>query len=217
MAGKITLIEVQKKNPRRVNVHLDGTYRFPLSLEVATQAGLKRDMELDEAHIARLIALDTQQKLYDAALNYLSFRPRSEAEVRRYLAGRKAPADIVERIIARLSASTLLDDAAFARFWVENRETFSPRSKRALQSELRSKGLSDAVIAEEVAGDDSASAYHAAQKRLRSWAALDYDTFRQKALSFLMRRGFAYATAQETVKRLWQERTSAPADDDAPA
>jgi regulatory protein len=206
MAGKITAIEVQARNPRRVNVYLDGVYAFPLSVETTTRAGLRRDMELSDQRVAELIADDTMQKNYDAALNFLSFRPRSESEMRRYLSRRQVDPSVSEQIIARLRESKLLDDEAFARFWVENREAFSPRSGRALRSELRSKGVAAETIEATIDGDDSAAAYQAAAKKARLLSAADRDAFRRKLYSFLQRRGFSYDTTRETVERVWREK-----------
>jgi regulatory protein len=206
IAGTVSALQVQARNPRRVNVFLDGTYAFALSLEVATQAGLKPGLALTGEQVAALEAQDTWQKTYDATLSFLSYRPRSETEVQRYLSRRKVPAEICKRVLARLKESGLVDDEAFARFWVENRDAFSPRSARALRSELRSKGISSDTIDAQVAGDDSDAAYRAATKKLRSLAGADKDTFRSKLLSFLQRRGFGYETSREVVNRLWRER-----------
>lgn len=205
MAGIITSIEVQARNPRRVNVFLDGEFGFALSMDVATTAGLKRSMALSDSQIAALQAEDVQQKTYDAVLNFLSFRPRSEEEVRRYLSRRQTPPDLADRLVSRLRQSGLLDDEAFARYWVENRETFSPRSVRALRTELRSKGIDDSTIAAAVPNDDSAAAYDAASRRARRLVSADRETFRRKLLGFLQRRGFSYDVARETVDRVWRE------------
>lgn len=208
MAGTITSIDVQARNPRRVNVHLDGQFAFALSLEVATLARLKRSMTLSDDDIAALQADDVQQKTYDAVLNFVSFRPRSEYEVRRYLNRRKTPPDLTDRLVARLTANGLLDDDAFARFWVENRSTFNPRSDRALRAELRSKGVDDGTITAVLPQDDSAAAYDAATRRARRMVAVagaDADIFRRKLLGYLQRRGFSYDVARETVDRVWRE------------
>ncbi len=204
MAGTITAIATQARNPRRVNVFVDGVYAFPVSVDVATEAGLKRGMALSDEDIADLVAKDVWQKTYDAALNFLSYRPRSEAEVRRYLSRRRVPADLSERLVNRLKESGLVDDVAFAHYWVENREAFSPRSRRALQAELRSKGVNDSAIAASLPEDDEAAAYRAGQKKARALAGLDHMTFQRKLLSFLQRRGFSYETAREASNRLWR-------------
>jgi regulatory protein len=99
-----------------------------------------------------------------------------------------------------------VDDEAFARYWVENREAFRPRGKRSLRFELRRKGIAGSVIDDAVAHIDEAdSAYRAAQGRARQLDQLDYQTFRHRLSGFLQRRGFDYDTVKETVYRLWQE------------
>ncbi len=214
MAGTITSIDVQERNRRRVNVQLDGAFAFAVSLEVATRANLRRDMWLSDDAVARLLADDQVQKTYDSVLSFLSYRPRSEEEVRRYLKRRQAPPDLADRIIDRLKQSGLLDDEAFARFWVENRETFSPRSDRALRAELRSKGIDDGTIAASLPGDDGAAAFEAAMKRAPRLVGAGRDAFRRKMFGFLQRRGFSYDVARETVDRVWREVTAQHAADD---
>ena len=59
------------------------------------------------------------QRALDSALRFLSYRPRSEQEVRRRLGRQAWPAEVIEAVVARLRAVGLLDDAAFARLWVE--------------------------------------------------------------------------------------------------
>lgn len=211
-AGMITALEAQARNPRRVNVFLDGAYGFAVSIDVAARAGLKRGMALTDEQVASLQADDAWQKSYDATLNFLAYRPRSEEEVRRYLARRGATQDTAQRIVARLKDSKLIDDAAFARYWVENRDAFSPRSSRALRSELRSKGIDSSTIEQSLVGDDAEAAYRAVQRKVRSLTGTDRETFRRKLIPFLQRRGFGYEIAREAVDRLWRQQAGDSTD-----
>ena len=215
-AGMITALEAQARNPRRVNVFLDGAYGFAVSIDVAARAGLKRGMALTDEQVASLQADDAWQKSYDATLNFLAYRPRSEEEVRRYLARRGATQDTAQRIVARLKDSKLIDDAAFARYWVENRDAFSPRSSRALRSELRSKGIDSSTIEQSLVGDDAEAAYRAVQRKVRSLTGTDRETFRRKLIPFLQRRGFGYEIAREAVDRLWRQQAGDSTDRDFP-
>jgi regulatory protein len=112
----------------------------------------------------------------------------------------------IERVLLKLKEQGLIDDIAFARFWMRNRESFSPRSWRMLQHELRQKGISPHIIAEVAEGvDDQGSAYRAAQKKASKSTSSDYYSFRRKFSVFLRRRGFDYDIIQQTVNQLWQE------------
>ena len=204
MAGTITALKVQKRNPRRVNVYLDGHYAFGLAAIEA--AKLRRDQVLSDEDIERLKKRDSFEKAHDRALHFLSYRPRSEAEVRRYLQGKAVSPAVEEEVVERLTRAKLLDDLAFARYWVENRERFKPRGLRMLRYELRQKGVDAKIIAQSLADlNEEESAYRVATQRGRRLAHLDQASFRQKLSAYLLRRGFPYGVVNPTVERTWQE------------
>jgi len=206
---RITAIEPQQKNPQRVNIYLDGEFTFGLAHVVA--AWLRAGDELDEEKIARLRADDERETAYQKALHFLSYRPRSSAEIRQNLTKRGISASLVEETLARLQGAGLVNDEAFARAWVENRNEFRPRSKTALRMELRRKGLDDeliqTVLEEQV--DEQALAFEAARKYVRRLAGLDWPEFRQKLGGFLARRGFSYTTLSPVVSEVWRETQTA--------
>jgi regulatory protein len=205
MGSQITSIKTQRRNRKRVNVYLDGEYGFSLGLEVA--ASLKRGDSLSEEEIEELQLRDSEEMAYDKSLKYLAYRPRSTAEVRRYLKEKAVSEQVSERVAGRLREAGLLDDRAFAEFWVENRETFRPRGRRLLRQELRQKGIDEELVAEVVSSlDEDSSAYRAAVKQAPKYARLDDEGFRQKMSSFLRRRGFDYEVVREAVSRLLQQR-----------
>jgi len=147
-----------------------------------------------------------QQTPIDAAYRYLSYRPRSEFEMRVWLGRKGHGSRTIENTLSALRAKGLLDDLAFARFWRESRESSSPRSRAALRSELRRKGIDPDVVAEALDGvDEEAAAYRAAQKKAARLATVDHDDFRTRLSAVLRRRGFSYEVTEHTVNRLWQE------------
>jgi regulatory protein len=147
-----------------------------------------------------------QQTPLDAAYRYLSYRPRSEFEMRVWLGRKGHGSRTIENTLSALRAKGLLDDLAFARFWRESRESSSPRSRAALRSELRRKGIDPDVVAEALDGvDEEAAAYRAAQKKAARLATVDHDDFRTRLSGVLRRRGFSYEVTKHTVNRLWQE------------
>lgn len=214
MSAKITAIEPQQKNPQRVNIYLDGEFAFGLAKIVA--AWLRVGQELDEAKIASLKAEDERETAYQKALHFLSYRPRSSAEVRQNLTRRGVAPALVEATIARLQANGLLDDDQFARLWVENRRAFRPRSHAALKMELRKKGLDEQAIQsalEAEAQDEEQLVRLAARKQARRYAGLAWPEFRRKLGGFLARRGFSYTTFAPVLSEVWQEMQTAEAGD----
>lgn len=207
MAGKITALKVQKKNRDRVSVYLDDRFAFGVPAIVA--ARLARGQFLSDAEIDSIREQGDSETAYHKALDYLSYRPRSRAEVAAYLEKRDLPEQQLEDILKRLERAGLLDDKAFAQYWVENRERFRPKGLRALRYELHLKGISSEIIEQALESVDvSASAYRSASKRARQVGYLDQQEFHQKIVEYLARRGFEYEVAREAAERHWSERVA---------
>jgi regulatory protein len=201
MAGTITALEVQQHNKERVNVYLDGAFAFGLSMLDA--ARLRKGQYLSHSEVAALKAHDSVEQAYERAVKFLGRRPRSTTEIRRYLAEKQVDTAAVDEVVARLESQGYIDDLAFARYWVANRQQFRPRGTRALRFELREKGITPAIIDQALAGfDTSEVAYQAAQDKARRLRGLDRRAFREKMGSYLVRRGFDYDTAREVIDRL---------------
>lgn len=202
--GKITALTRQKRNPDRINVFIDGVFAFGLA-EI-TAAYLRVGQALSPEEIDKLQSADQVEKAKDAAIHYIEYRPRSVAETRQHLHKKEYPDAVIEQVLERLEAVNLLNDADFARYWVEQRETFKPRSKIALQQELRQKGIDrnliDAAVAEV---DEIAAATQAAEAKARRWGTLPEQQFRQKLGGLLQRRGFGYDIVREVTEALWDE------------
>jgi regulatory protein len=204
MEATITSIKQQKRNPQRVNIYLDGNYAFPLSKIVA--AWLKVGQKLRQEEILKLQFKEEIEVAFQKAVNFISYRPRSQSEVERNLKKNEVAEALFPEIIERLKRSNLLNDADFARQWVENRSVFRPRGAHALRAELRQKGLSDELIEQSISGlDEEGLARAAAQKKLRQLRNLEWPEFRNKLSSYLSRRGFGFETAASICQEQWNE------------
>lgn len=205
MPGTITALVAQKKNPDRVNVYLDGQFAFGLAAIEAVR--LKRGQQLTDADIERLQAADDAEKAREKALRFLGNRPRSEWEVRQNLRKAGYGDAAIDRVLERLRGVALVDDAAFARYWIENRTQFRPKGEVALRQELRRKGVDreviDAVLEEGGHADDQA-ALQAALAKADRYRQLPRPEFAQKLGAYLARRGFDYETVREAVQAAWQ-------------
>jgi regulatory protein len=200
----ITALQVQKKNPQRINVFINGEFAFGIARIVA--AWLKVGQELSETKIAELKAQDENEKALQRALNLISYRPRSEAEVQNNLKKHQVPEETIHAVVARLRETGILNDQKFAEAWIENRATFRPRSRFALRMELKQKGVNEETIEEALADvDDEVQAYEAAQKKARQLRNKEEQEFKRKLFGFLARRGFNYDVASPVVKNLWEE------------
>jgi regulatory protein len=198
MAGRITSLEPQKRSKDRVSVYLDEEFAFGLAGFVATK--LKVGEWLSDEMIAELQAADGIERAHGRALDYLSYRPRSEAELRGYLDEKGFSEAVVTEVMARLEHVGLIDDAAFASYWRDNRARFRPRGKRMLEFEMAQKGLSSSLIEEALDEyDEEAAVRAAAYEQLRRLQHLPPDECRRRLFQRLARRGFSYELIQEAL------------------
>ena len=147
------------------------------------------------------------QDCLDAAYRYLSYRPRSEAEIRQLLHRRGFASEVAGKAIGKLREQNLSDDFAFAQFWKDNRLSFRPKSKRLIKKELRDKKIAAEII-EQVTKDidDEEIAYKLGSSRMPALAHLDYPDFYRRLSSYLAYRGFGYEVIKHIAALLWQEK-----------
>lgn len=211
--GTITQVQATQRDPERVSVFIDGAFAFALPAIVAVQRGLQRGVELDEAAVRELEGLAEAERATEAALVFVAYRPRSEREVRDRLRRRDFSPAAIDVAVEKLRGWRYLDDRAFAEYWVENRAEHAPRGRRALEAELRAKGVDRAVtgdVLEQVDLGEEDAALALARKRQPRLSALDEPTQRRRLAAFLGRRGYGWDVIRPVLDRLY-----GPDEDDA--
>ncbi|MGI8474954.1 MAG: regulatory protein RecX, partial [Thermomicrobiales bacterium] len=169
--------------------------------------------ELDAERVDALRALDETSKATDAAIGLLAHRPRSVQEIRRRLLLKGFGAATIDGALDRLERWRYVDDEAFARFWVENREANKPRGRRLIEQELRTKGLDREIIAQAISEaeiDEHAAALGLARGRLHSYSGMDQAMARRRLGAWLARRGYGYDVVKPVLAAVFTG-----ADDDA--
>lgn len=200
--GKITALSAQVKNPDRVNVYVDGAFAVGLALSLAV--GLRLGQEISQSELEQLDQRDEVHRARERVLGLLARRPRSSTEIRRYLRRQNLDDESIQTVIDDLTEAKLIDDDAFAAYWVEQRETFRPRSRLALRQELSQKGVDRQIVTAALSELDEAEiARRVAQKQAGRWRGLSEDEWRAKMTRYLMRQGFPYDIASEAVSESW--------------
>ncbi|WP_437126476.1 recombination regulator RecX [Nocardia mangyaensis] len=146
----------------------------------------------------------TLEQAKDACLRLLAVRARSRAELEKRLGEKGFRLEIIEAALGRLTEVGLIDDAAFAEQWVHARHTYSGKGKKALQRELRDKGVAPDEVEQALAiVTDDAEHARAADLVRRKLRTLPRDLDRDKALrrlvGMLARRGYDQSTAFAVV------------------
>jgi regulatory protein len=211
--GKITSIAAQAHDTQRVNIFIDGEFAIGIGLATLAAERLFVGQAIDEAAWARLEAAGQAEKALLAAMRLLDVRPRAAAELRQRLRRKEYPPEAIEGALARLAELGLVDDAAFSRTLIENRQSFRQRGRLAIRDELRRKGVQrdviDAALEEhaEPPEVEQERAIEVARAALRRYAdAPDRLTFQRRLGGFLQRRGFSLETIRPILDILWRER-----------
>ena len=205
MSKEITALEPQKKNPNRINLFIDGCFSLGISRNVG--GCLRVGQKISEKEIDELIKDDSNEKAFQSALHFLSFRNRSEYEIRRNLIGKGFVEEEISEVIEDLKKRGYLDEEKFAREWVESRSTSKPRGRRLLVYELQQKKVNPEKIAQalQILPDEITLALNAARKIIHRYEDMEIDIFNKKVTGFLIRRGFDFEIIRKARKILWEE------------
>lgn len=209
---KITAISVQARDKNRVNVSVDGRYRFSLDILQVADLGIRIGKEYDEEELRTLEEESQFGKVYTRALEYSLIRPRSQREVQQYLYKKTRPVRtktgelrpgiseaVTTRVYDRLQQKGYINDEKFARFWVENRNVRKGSSLRKLRAELGVKGVSSQIIDEVLSESDRTDDDEIEKIILKKKARYDDP---QKFMAYLARQGFSYDAIKDALTRL---------------
>ncbi len=195
---KITAIKAQVKNANRVSVFVDLKYSFSLNLDQLLQEKLKKDLEIDENRVEALQKLSDEGKLKQRVLDWLMIRPHSTKEFRDYMYKKKAEKDLSEAWIEEFTAKRYLDDKSFAEWFAEQR-VHKNKSQRAIESELRAKGISVDVI-REVLGSSQVDNKEAIKALIQKIGNRPRYRDRKKLITYLLGKGFNYSDIKEVLE-----------------
>jgi len=149
--------------------------------------------DADPESVARTILLDQ-----------LTGRARTRRELADKLRSRNVPDEVATRLLDRFTEVGLIDDAAFARLWVESRQSSRGLAKRALSDELRRKGVDAEIVREAVdevdPADEEAAARRLVRKKLPSLRKVDSTTATRRLVGMLARKGYSAGLAFAVVK-----------------
>lgn len=216
---QITDISPQKKNKERVNIFLDGKYAFSVSLENLLKKKLKIGTDLSSNEVVKLTANENLLKLLDRAINYLSFRPRSEKEIRDYLAKKISTgsgisfsqaqnSDVIEKIILKIKKYNYINDVEFAKWWLATRSVSKPKGINFVKIELIKKGVSKQIIEKVLKGapNQLKMAEKAVEKKLKTWRKLTEYEIKKKIYNYLASRGFEQEIIEDIFAKYGKKR-----------
>jgi len=195
MMPTITKITTQTKRTDRYNIFIDEKYSFSVDEDVLLKFQLKKGKEIDALLLSQIQFHDDIQKSFTDALGYLSYRMRSEAEIRLYLKQKGIEEPIIHETIHKLYQYNYLNDLDFAKAYVRTHVNGGNKGPVVLQRELKEKGISDSLIQQalvEYPFDVQIDhAKHLANKSIKKEKAISERALLQKLEHMLSRKGFS--------------------------
>ena len=205
----ITQILVQQKRKNRCSIYLDEEFGFGLHQDVVFQFGLKKGDSLTEDQIEKILYSEEKKKAKERALNFLSYRDRSEKEMRTKLKQVGFEEKIIDLVVKDLKRLKLIDDEKFAMAFAKSKLITRPMGEFLLKQELVQKGISRELIEKTVEqiyekNDPLNVALELAHKRKKLVTNLDELKAKKRVSDFLLRRGFSWDIVSQVIEQ-WED------------
>lgn len=190
----ISAIEPQKKKKDRYNIYADGEYVASLGAQALVRFDLRAGRAVDAGTFAQAVLEDNAQYAFDSAAALLAHKMRTRGELEQKLGGRGVSGEAIALAMDKLTAYGYVDDAAYAREYVQSAVEAGRLGRRAVQYRLAEKGLGRGVIDAAMALYTGEAERAAAAKQAQALAArqtnADPRKRRQSVYAALMRHGF---------------------------
>lgn len=204
---KITALKPQQKNKNRISVYIDGCFSFGIEREIALIHKLVEGMEVTPEFVEKVLKDGERKRAYDYALMLLTYRARSEKEIRQKMISKGYEPELVERTVCRLRELGLLDDKRYAEQFARDRITYKGYGNRRLRYELALRGVPRETMEEVLAGqpDEYQRALNLARKKLEHLRFLDERGIYNRLGGYLLRRGYACEVIRRVLGELLEQ------------
>ena len=204
---QITAIKVNKKRPNKRSIFIDGQFAFTVSEGIFFQHNLEEGGELSDKQIKELTTADEFNKAKQAAVNLLSFRPRSIKEVSNRLIHKGWNKDLADRVTGELVDKGYLNDEEFAAIFARDRAKNKCLGPVALKSELIKTGVAQKIIEQTIEAVYSKYPADELIQRLMKKRGIDLDVplvkkEKQRFINLLKRKGFTWDQMESVVRNL---------------
>lgn len=207
----VSSVQAQKKNPARCSVFVNGEFALGCSMDVVLQFGITKGKQLSEQDIERLLAQEDVMRLKQVALRYATYKSRTAHEVRQKMVEKEFSPEEAEYAVQFLEEFGYVNDAAYARAFIKERQERKPSGTERLRQELAKRGISkfdiedalaEAFPKESVRETMLDNALQAAHKKLRALQGKEPQKRQQALIGYLQRQGFSWEIIKKTLESL---------------
>lgn len=181
---------------------------FPVSVDTFVRFTLYKGMEISREDIEKIIFEDQIQQAYNTALRYLSYRKRSEKEIRQQLQDKDFSTYIITETIQRLRENRYVDDEDFAESYVLTAIKTSDKGIQLIRRELENKGIAKEIIEEKISRYSDKlqleKAVDLAEKYINRKKHVSLKQLQFQLKSTLQRKGYPFAIIEEAVAQVFQ-------------
>jgi regulatory protein len=208
----ISKIEIQKhcrKKYPRYNVFVDGIYKLSVNEDTLIKYKLSSGTEISDENLNDIRIYDEFVYAKSLSLDFLSYRIRTEKEIRKKLVSKDISEKTIVETISYLKSIKLINDFEFAQKLIADKQKLKPSGKRILSQKLFQMGI-DKVTREDVLddyfkiNDEKQLAIESINNYLRKLKDLDNFNKKKKAYSYLVRKGFQYEIINEVINQIFQ-------------
>ncbi|MBC8060781.1 MAG: recombination regulator RecX [Clostridiaceae bacterium] len=209
MYGKITEIQAQKKNAKRVNVYINDEFAIPCSLELVYQYGLQKGKEIQEENLNAIAEEDNFLKGKSDALRCIEKTHKSEQQVRDKLIAKEYEEKVINRVIEFMKSYNFIDDKRYVQSYIKEKMRTSGRNK--IKFALSKKGIAKNIIEDglETLGENGERevALMLGEKKLIQLMKSENDRNKlyKKLGDFLVRSGYSFDIVSEVVKNVLKD------------
>lgn len=200
----INKIEQQKKNKMRFNIFINEEYAFSVHEDILISHKLYKGMEIDNNYYSEIIYAEEKNKCWQKSLRYLSYKSRTESEVKQYLLKNAYEDELSEEVITKLKEKQFLNDDLYAKNFIEQRIKSNPKGKKMLAYELKCKGISSDIITKSLHKVNVDKEFDLAcllvAKRIERYRNAEWFKAKQKLAGYLQRRGFSLDAINLTLE-----------------
>lgn len=208
--GVITSVQQDVKNKYRYHIFVNEESAFSVHEEILLKYKLFKGTEIDASFYQEIIAAEERNRAYLLALRYVGIKPRTAYQLERYLHEKGFPPELCTETRQRCKEQGYIDDAAFARQWVQERMRLKAKSSYVLRMELIQRGIAkelvDAAISLVSSDDELEAARRLADKKTKHGAHSLGPDEERKLIMMLQRKGFSHGVIQQIRRELRENK-----------
>lgn len=197
-----------KKIGNNVKIIFDDNEPVSIDYRIALDAGLRKNDQIDNELLSKLLLLHNKLKIKDTALKFILRRSHSEQELRNKLIKKGYQKKLIEDVIEELKSKNYINDYEFSKQYVEERFHKKRVGIYKIRSELIHKGVDRKIVDDILVNYDFTStldfALELARKKINTakYKNLDKRKLKQKLFSFLSLRGFQSDIIKDVLDKL---------------